>query len=244
MQALPLILNANLPSAERAIALLDRAIDLDPADATAVALLAYCHAQRANFIATPSLAADRDAALGLSQRAGMLDNGDPLVLTARGAVAAWALQSDEADALATRALSIDPTSAWAWMLRGHTRRGFAGAAERAIADYQRSIQLRGPGISASSCLYAIGAAHWSAGRFEETSRWVRRALAENPNAAWMHRHLSCAAAKLGDLATVAHSVDCMRRAQPHLSVSLLVENYPVADPDWLAAISRAGLPLT
>jgi AraC-like DNA-binding protein/TolB-like protein len=242
LQALPLILNANLPSAARAITLLNRAIDIDPADATAIAFLAYCHAQRANYIATSSLAADRSASLDLSQRAGMLDSGDPMVLTARGAVAAAALRNDEADALVTRALSLDPTSAWAWMLRGHTRCGFA-AAERAIADYQRSIQLRGPGISASSCIYSIGAAHWNAGRFEETIRWTRRALAENPSATWMHRHLSCAAAKLGDWATVAHSVDCMRRAQPHLSVSLLVENYPIADPDWLEAIARAGLPL-
>jgi AraC-like DNA-binding protein/TolB-like protein len=244
LQALPLILDANLRSVRGAIAILDRAIDMDPADATAVAFLGYCHAQRANYIATASLRADRDAALDLSQRAGVLDNSDPLVLTARGAVAASALRNDEAEALAARALSIDPTCAWAWMLRGHTRRGFAGAAECAIADYQRSIQLRGPGISTSGCIHSIGAAHWNAGRFEETIRWVRRALAENPNATWMHRHLSCAAAKLGDRVTVAHSVDCMRRAQPHLTVSLLVENYPVADPDWLESISRAGLPLT
>jgi TolB-like protein len=243
VQALPLILNTNLPSTQKAIDILNRAIDMDPADATAVAFLAYCHAQRADYIATASPTADRNAALGLSQRAAMLDAGDPLALTACGAVASWALQNDEADALATRALAIDPTSAWAWLLRGHTRRGFAGAAERAIADYQRSIRLRGPGISTSSCLYAIGAAHWNAGRFEETVRWTRRALADNPNAAWMHRHLSCAAAKLGDAATVAHSVDTMRRAQPHLTVSLLVENYPLADPGWLQALTRAGMPL-
>jgi AraC-like DNA-binding protein/TolB-like protein len=244
LQALPLISNANLPSVTRAMALLHRAIDMDPGDATAIALLAYCHAQCANFIATPSLAADRDAALRFSRRAGVLDNSDPLVLAARGLVAAWALRNDEADALAARALSIDPWSAWAWMLRGHTRCGFVSAPERAIADYQRSIQLRGPGISPSSCLYAIGAAHWRAGRFEETVRWVRQALAENPNATWMHRNLSCAAAKLGDTATVARSVDCMRRAQPHMTVSLLVENYPIADPDWLEAITRLGMPLT
>jgi AraC-like DNA-binding protein/TolB-like protein len=243
LQALPLMLQANLPSVQSAIAIIDRAIDTDPADATAIAFLAYCHAQRRNYIATTSLAADRQAALDLSERAGMLDNSDALVLTARGAVAASAQRNDEAEALAVRALSIDPTCAWAWMLRGHTRHGFAGAPERAIADYQRSIQLRGPGISTSSCIYSIGAAHWNAGRFEETVRWVRRALAENPNATWMHRHLSCAAAKLGDRVTVAHSVDCMRRAQPHLTVSLLVENYPIADPDWLEAISRAGMPL-
>jgi tetratricopeptide (TPR) repeat protein len=244
LQAMPLISNANLPSVTRAMALLNRAIDIDPADAKAIASLAYCHAQRANYIATASLAADREAALNLSQRAGMLDNSDPLVLTARGLVAAWALRNDEADALATRALSIDPSSAWAWMLRGHTRRGFASAPDRAIADYQRSIQLRGPGISPSSCLYAIGTAHWRAGRFEETVRWVRQALAENPNATWMHRNLSCAAAKLGDTATVVRSVDCMRRAQPHITVSLVVENYPIADPDWLEAITRLGMPLT
>jgi len=244
LRALPLMLQSNLPSVGSAIAILDRAIDMDPADATAVAFLAYCHAQRANYVATASLGADRDAALNLSQRAAVLDDSDALVLTARGMVAAWALRNEEADALAARALSIDPTCAWTWQLRGHTRRGFAGATERAIADYQRSIQLRGPGISTSSCIYSIGAAHWNAGRFEETVRWVRRALADNPHAAWMHRHLSCAAAKLGDRVTVAHSVDCMRRAQPHLTVSLLVENYPVADPDWLDAISHAGLPLT
>jgi AraC-like DNA-binding protein/TolB-like protein len=244
LQALPLISNANIPSVTRAMALLNRAIDIDAADATSIALLAYCHAQCANYIATASLDVDRDAALNLSQRAGMLDNSDPLVLTARGLVAAWALRYDEADALATRALSIDPCSAWAWMLRGHTRRGFACAPDRAIADYQRSIQLRGPGISPSSCLYAIGGAHWRAGRFEETVRWVRQGLAENPNATWMHRNLSCAAAKLGDTATVARSVDSMRRAQPHMTVSLLVENYPIADPDWLEAITRLGMPLT
>ena len=139
LRALPLMLQSNLPSVGSAIAILDRAIDMDPADATAVAFLAYCHAQRANYVATASLGADRDAALNLSQRAAVLDNSDALVLTARGMVAAWALRNEEADALAARALSIDPTCAWTWQLRGHTRRGFAGAAERAIADYQRSI---------------------------------------------------------------------------------------------------------
>src|SRR5262249_7622920 len=58
LRALPLILNDNLPSTERAMDLLNRAIDMDPADATATAYLAYCHAQRANYIATASLAAD------------------------------------------------------------------------------------------------------------------------------------------------------------------------------------------
>jgi tetratricopeptide (TPR) repeat protein len=244
LQALPLMLQGDLPSVQSAITILDRAIDMDPADAIAVAFLANSYAQRAGCIATAvSLAADRKTALDLSQRAGMLDHGDALVLTARGGVAASVGRSDEAEVLAARALSIDPTCAWAWSLRGHTRRGFAGAPERAIADFQRSIQLRGPGVPKSGCIYAIGAAHWNAGRFEETIRWVRRAIAENPNATWMHRHLSCAAAKLGDKVAVSHSVDCMLRAQPHLTVSLLVENYPQADPGWLEAISRAGLPL-
>jgi hypothetical protein len=41
LQALPLILDANLRSVRGAIAILDRAIDMDPADATAVAFLGY-----------------------------------------------------------------------------------------------------------------------------------------------------------------------------------------------------------
>jgi hypothetical protein len=52
MQALPLILNANAASVQKAIAILDRAITMDPAHAVGVALLAFSQIELANRCAT------------------------------------------------------------------------------------------------------------------------------------------------------------------------------------------------
>jgi AraC-like DNA-binding protein/TolB-like protein len=243
LRAMSLVHQTNVPSTQNAIALLDRAVEADPGDAVSVALLAFCHAQLANFHGTTTPRDARDTALRLSTRASMLDNGDPLALMARGAIAWWMLRHDEGDALLTRALAMDPTSAWAWEYRGYTRLRYEKDPDRAIADIQRSLRLRGPGISRGSAFHAISVVHWSAGRFEEAFQWACKALAENPDADWMHRYKSCSAAKMGDLSAVKQSVDCMRRARPHLTVSLIVDNYAHADAGWLEALTHAGMPL-
>jgi tetratricopeptide (TPR) repeat protein len=242
LRVLPLLLAANSPSAERAMAMLGPAVELHPADAVLTALLACCHLQLANYHAATSVAANREAARRLSQTAGLLDNGDPMVTIARANAAGFVLQPDEEEALVTRALAMDPTSAWAWERRGVLRARRAGDADIAIGDFQRSMRLRGPGISRANCLDGIAAAHCAAGRYEQATFWVRKALAENPDADWMQKLLSCAANKLGDKATIAASVECMRRARPHATVSQFVEIWPYADIGWLEAIARAGMP--
>ena len=72
--------------------MLSSAIAMDPADAVATALLAYCHAQVAGYHGAASVAADWATARHLSQRAGLLDNDDPLVTLGRGSVAAFLKQ--------------------------------------------------------------------------------------------------------------------------------------------------------
>jgi AraC-like DNA-binding protein/TolB-like protein len=62
LQALPLIFGANVPSARKAISILNRAIELDPASALPVALLASCQAQLAAYYGTVSPATMRDVA--------------------------------------------------------------------------------------------------------------------------------------------------------------------------------------
>ena len=70
-------------------------------------------------------------------------------------------------------------------------------------------------------------------------------MADNPEADWMHNLLSCSANynKLGDKAPVARSVDSIRRARPHVTVSEIVGFWPWADTGLLIAIARAGMPL-
>ena len=250
LRALPLALGASVRSAERAIAILESATAMDPADALATALLAYCQAQVVGYHGATSLAAGQVSTRQLFQRAGFLDNNDdPLVTIARGTVASFLRQPEEEEALVFRALAMDPSSAWAWERRGYIRQGHAfrlrsaEEADAAIVDFHRSMRFRGPVLPRANCLFGIASAHYAAGRYQQAMDWARRALAENPDADWMHKVLSCSANKLGDRATVARSVDCMRRARPHLTVSEIVGFWPWADTGWLDAIARAGMPL-
>ncbi len=264
LRALPFILSTNAVGAQRAVAILDRAVEMDPTDAVAVALLAYSQLSLVGYYGTESPATALDAAVRLSQRAVLLDNNDPLVLVARGGVAGWVRQFDEADALLTRAVAIDPTCAWAWeryaysrficlpigAREGEIRQHRANvqlsapedAANRAIDDFHRALELRGPGISRSNCFHGIGSAHCMAGRRDDARLWLHKALAENPDGAWIHRSLSCLAYQIGDLGGVAQSVDRMRRAHPYLTVSYHADNFP-ADPRWLEALASSGMPL-
>ena len=72
---------------------------------------------------------------------------------------------------------------------------------------------------------------------------MRKALAENPDGAWIHRNVSCVAFKMGDQHGISNSVDSMRRAHPYLTVAYHADNFPVMDPRWLEALASAGMPL-
>ncbi len=244
IRALPHILAANVSSARKAIAILNRAIELEPACALPLALMAWAQAQLGMYYGTASPAASRDQAMQLARRAGILDECDPLVTLARSATAGLSLQSHEAAALAARALAMDPTCSWAWERRGFSQLGSAGDPDHAIADFARALKLRGPSLPRGNCFVGIASAHAAAGRLEDAVLWQRKALGENPAGIWMYITDSCYALKTGNRSRVVEAVECMRRAQPELSVSLIVATYPPADPGWLDAVARAGMPLT
>ena len=258
LRALPLILNANAASAQKAVAILNHAVDIDPANSTALALLAYSQIELVGRYATTSPADALNAATRLSQRALLLDNNDPLALVASAGVAGSQGQSDEANSLLTRALAIDPTSAWAWERYAYSQLSFLPLgirfereahiahtphADRVIADFRRALRLRGPRISRSNCFQGIALAHGMAGRWDEARFWMRKALAENPGGTWIHRCMSSIAFKVDDQAGVVHSVDHLCRAHPHLTVSWHADHIS-ADPGWLEALAKAGMPLS
>ena len=71
---------------------------------------------------------------------------------ARAATAFWVARTDEADALAARALAQDPTNTWTWERHGMARLFGGGDPEGAIADFNRVLRLRGPSMSRINCL--------------------------------------------------------------------------------------------
>jgi AraC-like DNA-binding protein/TolB-like protein/tetratricopeptide (TPR) repeat protein len=242
-QALPLILAARLPSTLKAMTLLERAIELDPSEPLAVALLACCHGQVALNFGTSSPPAARAEMDRLARRAALLDSSDPLVTTARAMAMSMSWQCEEGHSLAVRAVAMDPTSTWAWERRGFTGLCRREHPDRLIGEYTRALQLRGPDWPHVISFMGMASAHRSAGRLREAEVWARKALAENPDMASTHRWEAQYAFDIGDLARMAQAVERMRRLHPDASVSLLMACAPGADPRWLDAMAGAGLPL-
>jgi AraC-like DNA-binding protein/tetratricopeptide (TPR) repeat protein len=245
LQALRLLLGTSVSRAREAQALLERAIDLDPANALAIALTAYCHGQFAVYQGTPSPASARETALRFSQRAAVLDTGDPLVMTARGSAELLAQQPDRADALIARALAMDPTSAWAWERNGFNRLSINANPDLAISAFEQALRLKGPAMPRSNCYLGIATAHRCAGRNLEAIPWMQKALSENPDAAWLYREQSCLMFRLGDRAGMAKAVESLRRIQPEITVSLLMASFvhPEYGIGWCEALAETGLPL-
>lgn len=244
MRALPLIMDTTVPGTRKAIEILAHATEFDPTNALAVALLAACRAHLAFRYGTTSPADARALAMQLSTRAAVLDQGDPLVTVARAATAFWVLRPDEADALAARAVAQDPTNSWAWERHGMARLFSGGDPKLAIADFNRALKLRGPSLSRINCLTGIAGAYGASGQMTDALLWRRKALAENPAATWLYGMDACTALEAGDWSRFVVDVECMRRGQPELSVSLLKECYPPVYPWILDAFKQVGMPLT
>ena len=80
MRAFPYVFATYPDAAKQALDLLNRAMEIDPDYAPAAAFAAYCHAQLVLYNGTHSPSQERALALLLSDRAGILDQDDPLVL--------------------------------------------------------------------------------------------------------------------------------------------------------------------
>jgi AraC-like DNA-binding protein/tetratricopeptide (TPR) repeat protein len=243
VQALRLALVGDVTSAHRVLALTARVVEIDPSSAQAVALAALAHLQLVQFHATEAPSVERSVASDLWERAGVLDAGDPLVTTARAAVAIGLEREDEADALVTRALAMDPTHPWAWRCRGALRLLQEDDPDLAIADFRRALQLQGPRAPRANIFSGISYAHRLAGRFDEGVRWMNWALVENPNATHLHKGLVFRAVRAGDHVLARRSLDRFRRAHPDLTVGAVAASHPSTRPDCLEMLVRFGLPV-
>jgi tetratricopeptide (TPR) repeat protein len=224
MRTYPFVLASYPRAAHQALDLLNRAMEIDPDYAPATALAAWCHAQLVLHNGTGSLGEERTRALLLSERAGILDPDDPLVLAARCAVHTMAGQFDHAGTLVSRALALDPTFSWGWERSGWLN-AFAGKPETAIKHFNEATRLDRHPPSANR-LIGIGCAHFDAGRYEEAAFWKRKALLQQPGTAWINRTLSVSYVRLGERTAALDSLAALRRYSPDLTIDQIVASIP------------------
>jgi adenylate cyclase len=243
MRAFPFVFASNPAAAKQALEFLCRAIEIEPDYAPATALAAWCHAQLVLYNGTPSPNQERRNALLLSERAGILDPDDPIVLTARSAVHTMAGQLDHADGLIARSLELDPTLVWSWERSGWIN-AYSGNAEAAVRDFHQATKLD-PRRPNANRLTGLGCAHFDAGRYEEAVLWKRAALREDAGTAWINRSLSVSYARLGDRRAALDSLEALRRYSPDITIGKIVHSLPFTQ-DFLDRVAYGlddlGLP--
>jgi AraC-like DNA-binding protein/tetratricopeptide (TPR) repeat protein len=187
MKAWPYAIALSAEGNRRAVDLLGRAMDRDPEHAMALALAAWCHAQRAVYQFADDAMEERARSVELASRALMIGNDSP-TLTVLGHALACAHELGMAEDVTRRALQLDGGSAWAWS-RMAWLDIYGGRAEAAIERFSISLDLAPHDPMAFNDYAGLGCSYLHIGRYSEAARWMARAITSHPSAAWAHRIL-------------------------------------------------------
>jgi adenylate cyclase len=244
MRALPFVWVLEKDASEKALALLELALAIDPEYPLALSLASWCHAQRGVYNWTPEIDAAKIAALSRAEKAAELSSDDPMVLAVLGAVHTIVRNLGTARIVLERAVSLDPNSAWAWSRLGWLE-NFSDNPERALENFDRALRLSPLDPMNFNNNVGIGAAHEVAERYVEAAQFYRRALQERPHAFWILRFLVSALVGAGRMDEAKVEFEHLRSVYPDSTITKF-RNAMMFSPammDRMAAHWRAvGLP--
>jgi TolB-like protein/tetratricopeptide (TPR) repeat protein len=233
-------------SLEEALHCLDQALTIDPSYAPALALAAYCRAERQ--IQGWTRAQEKDASEGvrLAVRSLELGKDDPNVLwMAAFAVRHLGADPHRARELANRSLQLNPNSAMALTT--------AGLTEAFLANPVRALELLGraerlsPRDPKAWYIDAVTAmAHFVGGQFEQAAMRAKKASAQNAHFTFSLRILAASLVKLGRFDDATRVMREMLTLEPDLTVTKLRSRGRYLDEAVLhsltEALRAAGLP--
>jgi TolB-like protein/class 3 adenylate cyclase/Tfp pilus assembly protein PilF len=231
---------------QEALALLDKAIALDPEYALAYASQAVCYFIRRNFSWTVDAAHEAAEAERLAKRAMELDSSDARVLTFYAQTLIYNVgRLDEAVTCLDRAIRADPNYANAWMWRGNTK-SYVGDAEGAIEDLQQALRLNPLDVTIWIAQTGMANAHFLRGRYEEALSWASMALRQRPNSLSTLRVAIAANALAGHLDTARQMVGRYRELDPAARLAKMKDWWWFRGGEdvekYLEAFRLAGMP--
>ena len=189
MRALPHVTSLEATAQGLALELLDEAMQLAPHDPLPITIAAWSHGLRAGHHFTPRPSAEKAVAHELAARSARLSAGDALAETMLAAGYTLAHDLDGAAIHAERALALDGSSAWAWG-RSAWVKAYQGHAAEALEEFHIARSLAPADPLSFLCSIGIASAQFQAGRYDQSIRWYRHALAENPANSWANRFLA------------------------------------------------------
>lgn len=216
MRAMPHVWRLEKEATGKALEYLEKALEIDPEYPLALALAAWCHAQRSVYNWVDDIESAKSNALLYAERAADLSAEDSMILAVLGTVQTFARNYGTARILLERAVTLDPNSAWAWSRLGWLAT-YADRPEEAYEHFEKAIRLSPIDPMNFNNYVGIGSAHQVAGDDNEAADIFLRALDERPNALWIHRNLAPALLGAGRTEEAKKSLEALREAYPDFS---------------------------
>lgn len=223
LRALSAVHEMTREGSDEALALVDRALKIDPDYAVAAGLGAWACTLRI----AQNWPVDRDAQTRLGVELGRLavlkGHEDADALAAGGyALAFLGGELQEGLRAIERAISLNPNNAIALTHAGYVR-SFLGQPREAVEALNRSIRLSPRDRMLFRAEAALAYAHLLLREFDEAVAWGWRALEGNPNYTVTYRALGSALAHAGRADEAKTIIARLLKLAPDLSISTLPE---------------------
>jgi adenylate cyclase len=218
MRAMPHVWALEKEESVKALALLEKALAIDPEYPLALSLAGWCHAQRSVYNWADDIAKSQAMARSFAERAAEMSGDDPVILAVLGAVHTFVRNYGTARVLLERAVAIDPNAAWAWTRLGWLE-NYADQHQKAIGKFERALRLSPIDPMNFNNYVGMGSAHEVAQEYDKAAAFYRRALEERPNASWIYRNLASSLSGAGRVEEAKQAFAEVMRSYPDLTVS-------------------------
>ena len=227
-------------SLSAAMQIVDQALAIDTSYATAMALGAYCRAERRFQGWAQDPKAEEAEGLRLASQAVELARNDANVLwMAAYAVRELGMSPNRSMELVNRSLQLNPNSAIALTIAAWNEVVLANP-DKALELLARAERLSPRDPRAWFMATAAALAYLSEGRFDDAVAKATTALAQNRRSAQALRILAVSLAKVGDREGAAEAIQEVLKIEPQLTASRLRARLPFM-PETLWNCMAEGL---
>lgn len=231
----------------RAIAHLDRALELSPNYAPALAYRGWALAQAPSYLWSDDPEGDRREAVACADRAAELTTDHAPSLVAIAATYSMATPDQErARRFVNRALTIDPNNAWGWMRLGWVET-YSANYDACLAAIDRAEALSPLDPFRFNMVMARAGALVKSNRDPARAiELINEALALAPGMTWAYRLMVSAYIKLGKDKEAIEMLDKLMATRPGLTYAYFLESIPpgakASTPLLYERLTELGMP--
>jgi adenylate cyclase len=244
MRAMPHVWALEKDESAKALEMLDAAIAIDPKYPLALSLAGWCRAQRSVYNWADDIAGNQVLALALAERAVELSDDDPLILAVLGAVHTIVRNHGTARVLLERAITLDPSAAWAWSRLGWLE-NYTDRPERALDNFERALRLSPLDPMNFNNYVGMGSSHEILEHYEKAAALYLRAIDERPHAIWIYRNLASSLSGADRMEDAKKAYAVVMRSYPDLTISKFKQAMvfsPAALDRMAENLRKLGLP--